>query len=150
MELASATTRPAARIIGRTLHDGRLQGRAVSGYFTLTTSYDIKGVRVTTQSSRRYEGGISRHEAPRAGEYFRRGGEVVDRFASDDSDILAIEEGFISVTPLHVGLARRDALETWRQVLSRVSGASRRISAQHFLLVFPCFFFHSFRCDIRR
>jgi 5'-nucleotidase len=77
---------------------------------------DIKGVRVTTQGSRRYKGDISRHEAPHIGAYYWRGGEVVDRSETDDTDILAIGDGFISVTPLHVDLTRRDALETLRQI----------------------------------
>ncbi len=80
------------------------------------TVTEIKGVRVTTQGSRRYKGDISRHEAPHVGEYYWRGGEVVDRSETDDTDILAIQDGFISVTPLHVDLTRRDALETLRQV----------------------------------
>ena len=39
---------------------------------------------------RKRKGDISRHEAPHVGEYFWRGGEVVDRSKTDDTDILAI------------------------------------------------------------
>ena len=71
---------------------------------------DIKGVRVTTQGSRRYKGDITRHESRYAGVYYWRGGEVIDRSETEDTDILAVHNGYISVTPLHVDLTRRDAL----------------------------------------
>ena len=71
---------------------------------------EIKGVRVTTQGSRRYKGDMTRHEAPGIGAYFWRGGEIIDRSERDDTDILAVKEGFISVTPIHVDLTRYDAL----------------------------------------
>lgn len=77
----------------------------------------LRGTRITTQGSRRYKGDISRHESPYAGVYYWRGGEVVDRSESDDTDILAIQHNFISVTPLHVDLTRRDALDTLRAAL---------------------------------
>lgn len=75
----------------------------------------IQGVRVTTQGSRRYKGDISRHEAPNVGVYYWRGGEIIDRSETDDTDILAIQNNYISVTPLHVDLTRRDALDILKQ-----------------------------------
>jgi 5'-nucleotidase len=78
---------------------------------------DLKGIRITRQGSRRYKGDIQRYEAPRIGEYFWRGGEVVDRSESGDSDIEAVRDGYVSVTPLHLDLTRRDAIETLRNAL---------------------------------
>ncbi len=77
---------------------------------------EIRGVRVTTQGSRRYKGDISRHEAPQVGVYYWRGGEVIDRSETDDTDIVAVKNNYISVTPLHVDLTRRDALDVLKQV----------------------------------
>ena len=70
----------------------------------------INGVRATTQGSRRYKGDISRHEAPYVGVYYWRGGEILDRSETDDTDILAIQNGFISVTPLHVELTNYSSM----------------------------------------
>lgn len=70
---------------------------------------EIKGVMVTSQGSRRYKGDLVRYEAPVVGEYFWRGGEVIDRAESDDADVLVVKKGFISVTPLHVDLTKHDA-----------------------------------------
>ena len=72
---------------------------------------EIKGVQATSQGSRRYKGDVSEYEAPVVGKYYWRGGEVIDRAESDDADVLVVKSGLISVTPLHVDLTRRDAME---------------------------------------
>lgn len=77
----------------------------------------IKGVRVTTQGSRRYKGDIVRYEAPQIGVYYWRGGEIIDRSETDDTDILAVQANYISVTPLHVDLTNREALDLLKEVL---------------------------------
>jgi len=77
----------------------------------------LRGARATSQGSRRYKGDMSRHVAPIQGEYFWRGGEVIDRAEHPDADVSVIKDGWISVTPLHVDLTRRDALETVARVL---------------------------------
>ena len=77
----------------------------------------LRGARATSQGSRRYKGDISRHNAPVQGEYFWRGGEVIDRAESEDADVLVVKDGWISVTPLHVDLTRRDALKRVAKVL---------------------------------
>lgn len=75
----------------------------------------VRGVRVTTQGSRRYKGDIVRYDAPLIGTYYWRGGEIIDRSETANTDILAIKEDHISVTPLHVDLTRHDAIEIIKQ-----------------------------------
>lgn len=77
----------------------------------------IAGVRVTQQGSRRYKGDIKKYEAPYVGVYYWRGGEIVDRIEEKNTDIRAVNEGFIAVTPLHVDLTRRDAIALLEKVL---------------------------------
>ena len=71
---------------------------------------EIAGARVTSQGSRRYKGDLVRHEAPNIGEYFWRGGEVIDRAESEDADVAVIKRNYISVTPIHVDLTSRIAM----------------------------------------
>lgn len=78
----------------------------------------IAGWRLTSQGSRRYKGDIARFEAPNIGVYYWRGGEIIDRSETDDTDILAVQNGFISITPLHVDLTNRDALPILEMALS--------------------------------
>lgn len=81
---------------------------------------EIAGIRVTSQGSRRYKGDLVRYEAPIVGEYFWRGGEVIDRAESPDADVLVVKDGFISVTPIHVDLTRRDAMAQVAKVLAEI------------------------------
>jgi 5'-nucleotidase len=78
----------------------------------------IAGARVTSQGSRRYKGDIVRHYAPNIGEYYWRGGEIVDRVEESDTDILAVKNSFISVTPLHVDLTNREAFAGVQEALT--------------------------------
>ncbi len=80
----------------------------------------IQGVKVTSQGSRRYKGDLGRYNAPVVGDYYWRGGEVIDRAESEDADVAIIKQGFISVTPIHVDLTRRDAMESVAAVLSAI------------------------------
>ncbi len=77
---------------------------------------EIAGVRLTTQGSRRYKGDIARFEAPHIGVYYWRGGEVIDRPDEGETDIWAVKNNFIAVTPLHVDLSNRAAHDVLRAI----------------------------------
>jgi 5'-nucleotidase len=79
---------------------------------------EIRGVRVTSQGSRRYKGDLIRYEAPIVGEYYWRGGEVIDRAERNDADVVVVKEGYISVTPLGVDLTQMQAMQTIKQVMN--------------------------------
>ncbi len=81
---------------------------------------EIQGVRVTSQGSRRYKGDLVRYNAPVVGDYYWRGGEVIDRAESDDADVHIIKQGFVSVTPIHVDLTRQDAKQSVAAVLENI------------------------------
>lgn len=80
------------------------------------TPENIKGVRITSQGTRRYKGDITRYEAPNAGVYYWRGGVVVDRLEPSDTDIVAVNDGYIAITPLHVDMTRRDVMDDLKQL----------------------------------
>lgn len=64
----------------------------------------VKGVRTTSLGRRRYSDSVTRSLDPSGREYFWIGGGVTSWEGRDDSDFRAIEEGFISVTPLHLDM----------------------------------------------
>ena len=80
----------------------------------------IEGARVTSQGSRRYKGDLVRYQAPNIGEYFWRGGEVIDRAESDDADVLVVKQNWISVTPIHVDLTNRAAMPKVSDALKKL------------------------------
>jgi 5'-nucleotidase len=74
----------------------------------------VRGVRVTSLGRRRYRDSLTRAKDPSGREYFWIGGGVTNWTGSSDSDFRAVEEGFISVTPLHLDLTNYRLMETLR------------------------------------
>jgi 5'-nucleotidase len=75
---------------------------------------DLKGVRVTRLGRRVYEGSIMRAHDPSGKEYFWIGGGQTKWWGELDSDFRAIEDGYISVTPLHLDLTNFGLLQDIR------------------------------------
>ncbi|MFO8174068.1 MAG: 5'/3'-nucleotidase SurE [Longimicrobiales bacterium] len=75
---------------------------------------EVKGVKVTSLGQRKYSDSISRALDPKGKEYFWIGGGISAWTGPDDADFRAVEEGFISVTPLHLDLTSYKTLEEIR------------------------------------
>ncbi len=75
---------------------------------------EVKGIRVTSLGRRRYADSITRAKDPSGKEYFWIGGGVVHWRGDADSDFQAVEDGFVSVTPLHLDLTNYELLEDIR------------------------------------
>ncbi len=75
---------------------------------------DVKGVRVTSLGRRRYRDSLTRAKDPSGREYFWIGGGSTAWSGPSDSDFRAVEEGFISVTPLHLDLTNYQLMESIR------------------------------------
>lgn len=77
---------------------------------------EVKGVRVTRLGRRVYTDSITRAEDPSGREYFWIGGGGVEWTAEEGTDFHAVQEGYISVTPLHLDLTNYrllSAVEQW-------------------------------------
>jgi 5'-nucleotidase len=75
---------------------------------------ELRGVRVTRLGRRVYEGSLMRAHDPSGREYFWIGGGQTTWWGEVDSDFRAIEDGFMSVTPLHLDLTNFDLLQDIR------------------------------------
>ncbi len=71
----------------------------------------IKGVRLTRLGRRVFSDSITRMKDPWGREIFWVGGGSVEWSGADDSDFATVQEGYISVTPLHLDLTHRDQLD---------------------------------------
>lgn len=77
---------------------------------------EIKGVKVTRQGIKNARPVISEHIDPRGKPYFWIGEEYFNTNSADGTDYNAIEQGYISVTPLKSDMTDHNALaaiETW-------------------------------------
>ena len=71
---------------------------------------DVAGVRVTTLGRRRYSDSVMRGQDPSGREFFWIGGGTTQWDGDERSDFRAVQDGFISVTPLHLDLTNYDLL----------------------------------------
>ncbi len=76
--------------------------------------HEVRGVRVTSLGRRQYSDSITRLQDPKGREYFWIGGGISAWAGAQDADFRAVEEGFISVTPLHLDLTNYRILEEIR------------------------------------
>ena len=77
---------------------------------------EIKGVRITKLGQRVYEDALIERVDPRGRNYYWIGGDAPIWQPEPESDFLAVDEGYVSVTPLHLDLTDntlRAKLETW-------------------------------------
>jgi 5'-nucleotidase len=80
----------------------------------------VKGVRLTRLGSRIYSGSLKPMRDPWGREIFWIGGGEITWSGHDDSDFKAIQDGYISITPLHLDLTNYSMLESagswWRDL----------------------------------
>ena len=75
----------------------------------------IKGVRFTRQGRRVYEGAIKETADPWGRKHYWIGGGTPLWDNGDDADANVLQDGFVSVTPLHLDLTNHDALACLRK-----------------------------------
>jgi len=78
---------------------------------------DIRGVRVTRLGQRRYADELIERADPRGRAYYWIGGDAPVWERNPETDFLAVDEGHVSVTPLHLDLTDnvlRERLGGWR------------------------------------
>jgi 5'-nucleotidase len=75
---------------------------------------EVRGIKVTSLGQRRYADSITRAKDPSGREYFWIGGGVASWRGAKDSDFQAVEDGYVSVTPLHLDLTNYELLEEIR------------------------------------
>jgi 5'-nucleotidase len=72
----------------------------------------VRGVKLTRLGSRVYSGSLKPMKDPWGRDIFWIGGGSISWSGEADSDFRAIQEGFISVTPLHLDLTHFGMLES--------------------------------------
>jgi 5'-nucleotidase len=81
---------------------------------------EVKGHRLTRLGQRVYSDSLQRMKDPWGREIFWIGGGSISWQGREDSDFRAIQDGYISITPLHLDLTNYNVLETpsswWRDL----------------------------------
>lgn len=80
----------------------------------------LKGARITRLGTRRYRNSFDRRTDPRGLVYYWLAGELVEGEDEADSDVRAIKEGYISITPLQFNLTNDAMIPDLQKMLSRI------------------------------
>lgn len=75
---------------------------------------DLKGYMVTRQGLRVYHDALDKRIDPRGRPYYWIGGEVPTGVFEEGTDVGAVAEGYVSITPLQLDLTAYNALETMK------------------------------------
>ena len=106
----------AVTAVRKVLHEGLPEGTLLN---INIPKREIKGVRVTRQGLKNARPVISEHIDPRGKPYYWIGEEHFAWNSADGTDYQAIEQGYISVTPLKSDMTDHRALtaiETWNYI----------------------------------
>lgn len=82
---------------------------------------EIKGIKVTRQGKRVYGEPIVEKVDPRGKKYYWIGGDELGSLDIENSDIAAVRDGYVSVTPISLDLTNYGFLEQLREDLIRSS-----------------------------
>ncbi len=107
---------PAARIAHRIVSViGRITQRAnllLNVNIPYLPDEQIKGIKVTRQGLRVYRDRLDRRLDPRGRPYYWIGGDSPTAIPDEGTDFGAIEQGYVSITPLHLDLTDFKALSS--------------------------------------
>jgi 5'-nucleotidase len=89
---------------------------------------EIKGVRVTRQANARWVEAHTARTDPLDRQYYWLSGRFVDLDEGDDTDLSAVDDGYVSITPLEIDLTAHKHLSrlkrwNWNSVDSSVDSA---------------------------
>ncbi|HJX15485.1 MAG TPA: 5'/3'-nucleotidase SurE [Candidatus Deferrimicrobiaceae bacterium] len=76
---------------------------------------EIRGVRITRQGKRIYGEAVVEKRDPRGRKYFWIGGDSLRREDIPGSDLEAVEQNYISITPIHLDLTNYTSLRTLKR-----------------------------------
>ncbi|MBO8158370.1 5'/3'-nucleotidase SurE [Thermosyntropha sp.] len=79
----------------------------------------IKGVRITKLGVRNYENLFEERKDPRGNTYYWLGGGIKEEQQDVDSDVLAVKEGYISITPIHLDLTDYRLLNEYKKYFTK-------------------------------
>ncbi|MDR5658142.1 5'/3'-nucleotidase SurE [Serpentinicella sp. ANB-PHB4] len=77
---------------------------------------EISGVKITTLGITKYDNSFSERKDPRGNSYYWMCGDVIEMEQDKESDILALKDNYISVSPIHFDLTNYKTFEKLRSL----------------------------------
>ncbi|MBC7076662.1 MAG: 5'/3'-nucleotidase SurE [Syntrophomonadaceae bacterium] len=80
---------------------------------------DIRGIRITKLGVRNYDNLFDERQDPRGNTYYWLGGGVVEEEQDNDSDVLAVRQACISITPIRLDLTDYELIKKYKKIFGR-------------------------------
>jgi 5'-nucleotidase len=112
----SSAARIAHRIVSKVISDGKLSNLLLNVNIPYLPEVDIKGILVTRQGLRVYRDRLDQREDPRGKPYYWIGGEAPTAVPDEGTDFGALEQGYVSITPLHLDLTDFQAVTSLGEI----------------------------------
>ena len=107
----------ARRVVEHVLADGLAEGVVLNVNVPYLKEDELKGYTITRQGLRVYRDVLDRRQDPRGRPYYWIGGEAPTDYAEEGTDVGALAEGYVSITPLQLDLTNyktMDVLKRWK------------------------------------
>ncbi len=107
----------ASKLVELVMEKGMPQDSLLNVNIPNLQDHEIKGIKITRQGKRIWEDSIIEKTDPRGQKYYWIGGNDLGWHEEEQSDIQAVRDGYISITPLHLDLTNYKAiaeLQDWR------------------------------------
>lgn len=108
--------RIAHRIVERLIHHGLSANLLLNVNIPYLKEDEIKGIQVTRQGLRIYRDRLDRRVDPRGRPYYWIGGDSPTAILDEGTDFNAIENGYVSITPLNLDLTDFQSLDSFRKI----------------------------------
>jgi len=105
----------ARKVVSQILAQSPPKGTLFNINIPSTESSPVKGIRVVPQNVSSYQDSFDRRVDPRGRTYFWSGNEINCPEPHPDSDVTAMDEGYITVTPLQFDLTNAEMLRRMRE-----------------------------------
>lgn len=92
------------RLVAEILKEGLPKTTLFNINIPFRPAEEVKGIRLTKLGSRNYDNLFEERRDPRGNIYYWLGGGVLNEEQEPDSDVYAVEHGYVSITPIHLDL----------------------------------------------
>jgi 5'-nucleotidase len=107
----------ARKVVERILADGLPEGAVLNVNVPYLKEQEIKGYAITRQGLRVYRDALDQRLDPRGRPYYWIGGEAPTGIEEEGTDVGALAQGYVSITPLELDLTNykaMDVLKKWK------------------------------------
>ncbi len=108
---------PAARVAEAVVRRARKNGMPEGVFLNVNVPYrpweELRGIQITRQGLRLYRDALVARKDPRGRPYYWIGGEAPSGVSEPGTDFGALQDGWVSLTPLQLDLTAADRLESF-------------------------------------